>query len=97
MASVRERKNAYRILVGKPKTKRLFGRLRRRRENNIKMHLKGIKRERVDWLNVGMSGKRENCCRPGNEPSGYVKTCGIYRLAEDLLVTKAVLFHGVVC
>jgi hypothetical protein len=47
----------------------------------------------VDWLRVGMSGK--GCYRPGNGPSGYVKTCGIYRLAEDLLVSQAVPFHGV--
>lgn len=80
--------------MGKPKTKILFGRLRHRRENNIKMYVKGIKREDLDWLKAGMGG--EGFCRPGNEPSVYVKTCGIYRLAEGLLVSQAVLFHGVV-
>jgi hypothetical protein len=54
-----------------------------------------IKREGVDWLQVEMS--REGLCRLGNEPSSYGKTCGIYRLAEDLLVSQAALFHGVVC
>lgn len=81
--------------MGRLKTKRLFGRLGRRRENNIKMYVKRIKRENVDWLKAGMSG--EDFCRPGNGPSAYVKTCGIYRLAEGLLVSQAVLFHGVVC
>jgi hypothetical protein len=50
----------------------------------------------MDWLKVGKSGEG-CCCRSGNGPSGYAKTCGIYRLAEDLLVSQAVLFHGVVC
>ena len=81
--------------MGKPKTKRLFGIFRRRWENDIKMYLKGIKREGVDWLKVGMSG--EGCYRPSNEPSSYVQTCGICRLAEDLLVSQQVLFTGVVC
>jgi hypothetical protein len=49
----------------------------------------------VKWLMVGMS-EGGGCCRAGNEPSGYVKTCGIYRLADDLLASQAVLFHGVV-
>jgi len=49
----------------------------------------------VDWLQIGMS--REGCCRLGNEPSSYGKTCGICRLAEDLLVSQAILFHGVLC
>jgi len=46
------------------------------------------------------SGKDEwegGCCRLGNEPSSYGKTCGIYRLAEDLLVSQAILFRRVVC
>jgi hypothetical protein len=81
--------------VGKPKTKRLFGRRRRRREDNLTVCLNGIKWEGVNWRKVGMSG---GCCfRHGNEPSSYVKTCGIYRLAEDLLASQQVLFNGVVC
>jgi hypothetical protein len=35
-----EKRNAYRILVGKPKGKRPLGRLRRRWEGNIKMDLR---------------------------------------------------------
>jgi hypothetical protein len=34
-----ERRNVYRILVGKPEAKRLLGRLRRRWVDNIKIHL----------------------------------------------------------
>jgi hypothetical protein len=35
------KRNAYRILVGNPEGKRPLGRRRRRREDNIKMHLTG--------------------------------------------------------
>jgi hypothetical protein len=37
-----EKRNAYRILVGKPERKRLLGRPRRRWVDNIKMDLRGI-------------------------------------------------------
>jgi hypothetical protein len=37
-----EKRNAYRILVGKPEGKKPLGRPRRRWEGNIKMYLRGI-------------------------------------------------------
>jgi hypothetical protein len=37
-----EKRNIYRILVGKPEGKRPLGRPRRRWVNNIKMDLRGI-------------------------------------------------------
>jgi hypothetical protein len=37
-----EKKNAYRILVGKPEEKKPLGRPRRRRVENIKMDLREI-------------------------------------------------------
>jgi hypothetical protein len=40
VANVGHMRNEYRILVGKPKLKRLLGRPRHRRENNIKMDFK---------------------------------------------------------
>jgi hypothetical protein len=39
---MKEKRNAYRILVGKPKGKRLLGRHRSRWEDNITMDLRGI-------------------------------------------------------
>jgi hypothetical protein len=39
VARILERRGLYRLLVGKPEGKRLLGRLRRRREDNIKMDL----------------------------------------------------------
>jgi hypothetical protein len=40
VAQIGEKKNAYRILVGKPEGKRPLGRPRRRWVNNIKMDLR---------------------------------------------------------
>jgi hypothetical protein len=42
-------RNAYKLLVGKPNGMRLFGRPRRRWENNIKIDFKLIGSERVGW------------------------------------------------
>jgi hypothetical protein len=44
--------NEYKILVGKPVGKRQLGRLRRRWEDNIRMDLREIGWEGVDWMNL---------------------------------------------
>jgi hypothetical protein len=46
---MREKRNAYRILVGKPEGKRPLGRPRRRWVDNIKMNLIEIGWDGVDW------------------------------------------------
>jgi hypothetical protein len=43
---------AYRILVGKPEGKRPLGRATRRWVDNIKMDLREIGWDRVDWMNM---------------------------------------------
>jgi hypothetical protein len=45
-----EKRNAYRILVGKPEGKRQLGRSRRRWVNNIKMYLREIGWDGMDWI-----------------------------------------------
>jgi hypothetical protein len=44
--------NAYRILVGNPKGKRSLGRPRRRWVDNIKMDLKEIGWDGIDWIDL---------------------------------------------
>jgi hypothetical protein len=44
------KRNAYRILVGKPEGKRPLGRPIRRWMGNIKMDLREIGRDGVDWI-----------------------------------------------
>jgi hypothetical protein len=50
IARTREKRNAYRILVGKLEGKRPLARPRRRRVDNIKMDLREIGCECVDWI-----------------------------------------------
>jgi hypothetical protein len=48
-----EKRNAYRILVGKPEGKRPLGRTRRRWVDNFKMDLREIGWFGVDWIDLG--------------------------------------------
>jgi hypothetical protein len=47
-----ETRNAYRIFVGKTEGKRPLGRPRRRWEDNIKMDLREMGWNGVDWLEL---------------------------------------------
>jgi hypothetical protein len=47
-----EKRNAYMILVGKPKGKRLLARPRRRWVANIKMDLRAIGLGGMDWIDL---------------------------------------------
>jgi hypothetical protein len=54
-----EKRNAYRILVGKPEAKRPLGRPRRRWVDNITMDLGEIEWDvwiGLKWLRIGTSG-----------------------------------------
>ena len=43
-------RNAYKVLVGKPESKRPFGRPRRRWEDNIKMDVREVGCDPRDWI-----------------------------------------------
>jgi hypothetical protein len=65
-----EKRNAYRLLVGKPEGERALGRPRR-------MCVCGYFRERLglcelNWCSSG-KGQVESCCECGYEPSGSIK------------------------
>jgi hypothetical protein len=47
-----EKRNAYRVLVGKPEGKRPLGRPRRRWENNNKMDLREIEWDGMDRIDL---------------------------------------------
>jgi hypothetical protein len=47
-----EKRNAYRILVRKPKGKRKLGKPRRRWVDNIKIDLGGIGWDGMGWINL---------------------------------------------
>jgi hypothetical protein len=52
VALMGETKNAYRILVGKPEGKRSLGRPRRRWVDNIKIDLREIGWNGMDWIDL---------------------------------------------
>jgi hypothetical protein len=66
-----ERRNAYRILVGKPEGKRPLGRPRRRLANNIKMDLREVGWDGRDWIDLAED--REGLCECGDESPGSIK------------------------
>jgi hypothetical protein len=70
-----ENRNAYRILVGMPEGKRPLGRPRRRWVDNIKMDLREIGWDGVDWID--MAQDRGGSCEHGIEPSGSIKCWGV--------------------
>jgi hypothetical protein len=47
-----KKRNAYRILVGKPEGKRPAGRPRRRWAGNIKIDLREIRWDGMDWIDL---------------------------------------------
>jgi hypothetical protein len=52
VARMGEKRNVYRLLVGKPQGKKLLGRPRRRWIDNIKMDLLDIRLNVVDWIGL---------------------------------------------
>jgi hypothetical protein len=48
-------KGVYKVLVGKPKGKRPFGRLRRRWEDNIKADLREVGCGGMDWIELAQN------------------------------------------
>jgi hypothetical protein len=51
-----ETRNAYRILVGKPEGKRRLGRPRCRWVDNIKIDLREIEWDCVNWIDLAQDG-----------------------------------------
>jgi hypothetical protein len=86
VARMGEKRNVYRLLVGKPEGKRPQGRPRRRWIDNINMDLLEIGVSVVDWIGLAQDRYRYSSCKLGNEPSGSMKcwelpsgctTCGL--------------------
>jgi hypothetical protein len=53
VARIGEKRNAYSILVGKPEGRSPLGRPRLRRVDNIKIDLREIGWDGVDWVDLG--------------------------------------------
>jgi hypothetical protein len=69
-----EKKNTYRILVGKPEGRRPLGRSRRRWVDNIKMDLREIGWDDMDWIDLVQDRESvEGSCEHSNELSGSIQ------------------------
>jgi hypothetical protein len=69
-----EKMNAYRIVVGNPEGKRPLGRLRRRWVDNIKMDLREISWDGMDWVDLAQDRDQWRALfEYGNESSGSIK------------------------
>jgi hypothetical protein len=66
------KRNAYRIMVGKPEGKRPLGRPRRRWVDNIKIDLREIGWGGMDWIDLAQD-RYQWTSEHGNEPSGSIK------------------------
>jgi hypothetical protein len=58
LARTGEKRNAYRLLVGKPEGKRPLGRLRIKWVDNIKMDLGKVGWGDVDWIGLAQDRNR---------------------------------------
>jgi hypothetical protein len=71
---MRERRKAYMILVGKPDGRRPLEIPRRRWLDNVKMDLRDIGWDDMDWIDLTQdNGPLEGSCEHGNERSGSIK------------------------
>jgi hypothetical protein len=66
---------AYRILMGKPAVKKPLGRSINRWVNNIKMYLREIAWNGMDWIDLGQDHS--------NEPSGSIKFWEIFEYLQN--------------
>jgi hypothetical protein len=74
VARIGKKMNAYRVLVGKPKEKRPLGRPRRRWKDNIKIELREIGWDGMDWIDLTQGkGPAAGFCEHADEPSGSIK------------------------
>jgi hypothetical protein len=69
-----EKRNAYRILVAKPEGKRPLGRRRRSWMDKIKMDLREVGWDVMDWIDLAENRDQVEVSREhGNEPSVSIK------------------------
>jgi hypothetical protein len=68
-----------------PEGKRPLGRPRRRREDNIKIDLREIGLDGMDWIHLTQKRKQGTTL---NEPSGSIKCCEIRDWLSDSWLLK---------
>jgi hypothetical protein len=66
-------RNAYNVLVGEPEGKTPLGKYRCRWKDNIRMSLREIGWEVVDWIHLAQVGTSGEPCEHDNKLSGSIK------------------------
>jgi hypothetical protein len=73
MEPMKENKNAWNILAGKPEEKKPLGRPWRRRDDHIKMDIEEIQKYGVDWIYLAYDGGQVvKYFEHGNEPLRFI-------------------------
>jgi hypothetical protein len=72
VARMGEKRNVYRLLVGKPEGRRPLGRPRRRWLDNIRMDLVEVGWGDVDWIGLAQDRDRWRAREFSIEPSGSI-------------------------
>jgi hypothetical protein len=86
-----EKRNMYRLLVGRPEGKRPLGRPRRRWIDNIKMDLLEIGFNVVDWIGLAEDSYRRRALVNSVMNLRVRYNAGNYRVAAQLMTSQAVL------
>jgi hypothetical protein len=73
VARIGQMRNWCKISVGNPEGKRPLGRPGCRWENNVRMNLRKIEWENVDWINLAQDRPVAGSCEHRNETSGCIK------------------------
>jgi hypothetical protein len=83
------KRNAYRILMGKPEGRRPLGRPRRRWVDNVKIDLGEVGWDFVDWVDLAQDRDQwRGSCEHGNEPSGSIKFWEVIELLHNWWLLK---------
>jgi hypothetical protein len=91
VARMGEKRNVYRLLVGKPEGMRPLGRPKRRWIDNIKMDLLEIGLSVVDWIALAQDEYRWRALVNSLITFGFHKMLRIYRVAAQLVASRVVL------
>jgi hypothetical protein len=81
VARLGEKRNAYRLLVGKPERKRPLVRPRRRSVDNIRMDLGEVGWGDVDWIGLAQDRNRWRALLNSVLTFGFNEMLGNYRVA----------------
>jgi hypothetical protein len=90
VARMGEVRGVYRVLVGKPKSKKPLGRPRHRWEDTIKLDLREIGIDGANWIRLAQDRVRlVGFCEHGNESSGSIRRRDIFDKLSDSQLFKS--------